>query len=79
MDWQLQSAGTSVQIEPEGGSAKMFHELCDNKGPTVTIFFNTDNNVYGGIFHRTGMVPEAGVQTRERFCLNCILLVSGNQ
>lgn len=26
----------------------MFHELCDNKGPTVTIFFNTDNNVYGG-------------------------------
>lgn len=75
MDWQLQSAGTSVQIEPEGGSAKMFQL----EEPTVTIFLTTDNNVYGGIFHRTGMVSEAGVQTRERFCLNCILLVSGNQ
>lgn len=25
----------------------MFLELCDNKGPTVTIFYNTDNNVNG--------------------------------
>lgn len=36
------------KLSRNGGSAKMFHELCDNKGPTVTIFFNTDNNVYGG-------------------------------
>lgn len=26
----------------------MFHGLCDGKGPTVTVFYNTDNNVYGG-------------------------------
>lgn len=36
------------KLSRDGGSTKMFHELCDNKGPTVTIFYNTDNNVYGG-------------------------------
>lgn len=36
------------KISRDGGSAEKFHELCDNKGPTVTIFYNTDNNVYGG-------------------------------
>lgn len=32
----------------DGGTPQTFHNLCDNKGPTVTIFYNTDNNVYGG-------------------------------
>lgn len=36
------------KISRDGGSAEKFHELCDNKGPTVTIFYNKDNNVYGG-------------------------------
>lgn len=36
------------KISRDGGSAEKFHELCDNKGPTVTIYYNTDNNVYGG-------------------------------
>lgn len=26
----------------------MFHQLCDRKGPTVTILYNTDNSSYGG-------------------------------
>lgn len=36
------------KISRDGGSPQTFHNLCDNKGPTVTIFYNTDNNVYGG-------------------------------
>ncbi|XP_056000062.1 interferon-induced protein 44-like [Ostrea edulis] len=36
------------KISVHGGTADKFHELCDDKGPTVTIFYNTDNNVYGG-------------------------------
>ncbi|XP_052678093.1 interferon-induced protein 44-like [Crassostrea angulata] len=36
------------KVSRDGQSCKRFHELCDNKGPTVTIFYNTDNNVYGG-------------------------------
>uniref|UniRef100_A0A8W8M3R3 TLDc domain-containing protein n=1 Tax=Magallana gigas TaxID=29159 RepID=A0A8W8M3R3_MAGGI len=41
------------KISRDGGSAEKFHELCDNKGPTVTIFYNTDNNVYGGYLSRS--------------------------
>ncbi|XP_062590728.1 interferon-induced protein 44-like [Saccostrea cucullata] len=36
------------KITRDGGSSEKFHELCDNKGPTVTIFYNTGSNVYGG-------------------------------
>nr|XP_034306896.1 interferon-induced protein 44 [Crassostrea gigas] len=36
------------KISRDGQSCKRFHELCDNIGPTVTIFYNKDNNVYGG-------------------------------
>lgn len=36
------------KLSRDGGSAKKFHDVCDNKGPTVTIYYNTDNNVYGG-------------------------------
>uniref|UniRef100_K1RUP9 Interferon-induced protein 44-like protein n=1 Tax=Magallana gigas TaxID=29159 RepID=K1RUP9_MAGGI len=36
------------KLSRDGLSYQRFHELCDNKGPTVTIFYNTDNNVYGG-------------------------------
>ena len=31
-----------------GGDGKTFHSLCDNKGPTVTIVKNTNNNIFGG-------------------------------
>ncbi|XP_034306896.2 interferon-induced protein 44 [Magallana gigas] len=36
------------KVSRDGMSYQRFHELCDNKGPTVTIFYNTDNNMYGG-------------------------------
>lgn len=36
------------KVSRDGMSLQKFHELCDNKGPTVTIFYNKDNNVYGG-------------------------------
>ena len=31
-----------------GWAAKTFHSLCDNKGPTVTIVKDTNNNIFGG-------------------------------
>ncbi|XP_069123056.1 interferon-induced protein 44-like isoform X2 [Argopecten irradians] len=36
------------KISRDGCSSKTFHTLCDNKGPTVTVLYNTDNSVYGG-------------------------------
>ena len=31
-----------------GCTSKAFHNQCNNKGPTVTILYNTNNSVYGG-------------------------------
>jgi hypothetical protein len=31
-----------------GATSQKFHELCDDKGPTVTVYYNADDNVYGG-------------------------------
>lgn len=36
------------KISRDGMSYQRFHELCDSKGPTVTILYNKDHNVYGG-------------------------------
>ena len=32
----------------DGASAPTFHRLCDNKGPTVTVLYNTAGSIYGG-------------------------------
>ncbi|XP_033754699.1 interferon-induced protein 44-like [Pecten maximus] len=36
------------KISRDGCNAKTFHSYCDNKGPTVTVLYNTDYSVYGG-------------------------------
>lgn len=64
----------------------MFLELGDNKGPTVSTFYNTDKNVYGDTCHKSGKQWEldnrqigwnavAVVQNIGHFFLNCKLLV----
>ena len=32
----------------DGASTPTFHQLCDNKGPTVTVLYNTSGSIYGG-------------------------------
>ena len=34
----------------DGSSSSTFHNNCNNKGPTVSIFKSTNGNVYGGYF-----------------------------
>ncbi|XP_069125153.1 interferon-induced protein 44-like isoform X2 [Argopecten irradians] len=36
------------KISRDGCNAQTFHTYCDNKGPTVTVLYNTNNSVYGG-------------------------------
>ncbi|XP_069123068.1 interferon-induced protein 44-like [Argopecten irradians] len=36
------------KISRDGCDAQTFHTYCDNKGPTVTVLYNTNNSVYGG-------------------------------
>ena len=37
------------RLSRDGDKISMFHKLCDNKGPTLTIFLVTDRNI-GGIY-----------------------------
>ncbi|XP_021344860.1 uncharacterized protein LOC110444831 [Mizuhopecten yessoensis] len=36
------------KISRDGCNPEIFHRYCDNRGPTVTILYNTDKSVYGG-------------------------------
>ncbi|XP_060064215.1 interferon-induced protein 44-like [Ylistrum balloti] len=36
------------KISRDGCNANTFHNYCNNKGPTVTVLYNTDKSVYGG-------------------------------
>ncbi|KAL3875141.1 hypothetical protein ACJMK2_038069 [Sinanodonta woodiana] len=35
-------------INRDGCNPAVFHQLCNNKGPTVTVLYNTDGSVFGG-------------------------------
>ena len=40
------------RLTKDGEKVSKFHELCDNKGPTLTLFITTDENI-GGIYTLT--------------------------
>lgn len=63
--WGLVYRSASVLVQ-----VVFCYRLCDNKGPTVAIFYNTDNNVYGGTCQTAGGVLGIGVQTNRRFCFS---------
>ncbi|XP_062595301.1 interferon-induced protein 44-like [Saccostrea cucullata] len=41
------------KISHDGCSASRFHQLCDEKGPTITVLYNTDNSAYGGFLSQS--------------------------
>lgn len=36
------------RISRDGCNASTFHKKCDGQGPTITVFYNANNTVYGG-------------------------------
>lgn len=43
----------------QGCSAATFHQNCNNKGPTLTVVFHSNGNVYGG-YARVSWMPGSG-------------------
>lgn len=41
------------KISRDGCCSSTFHDICDGKGPTVTMLYNTDNTVYGGFLSQS--------------------------
>jgi hypothetical protein len=48
-----------------GCDPTVFHNNCDNKGPTVTIVYNINGNVYGG-YARVSWMSGAGESVYDR-------------
>lgn len=42
-----------------------FHTNCDNKGPTVTLIYNVNGNIYGG-YNRVSWMPGSGESIYDR-------------
>ena len=47
-----------------GADASIFHQLCDKKGPTVTVIYNTEETVYGG-FTEKSWTSDSGAYQRD--------------
>jgi hypothetical protein len=45
---KIQSGCRIYQTSKDGPSAKIFHEMCDNKGPTLIVIKLEDGHVFGG-------------------------------
>lgn len=41
------------KISRDSCCPKKFHQLCDGRGPTITILYNTDNTAYGGFLSQS--------------------------
>ncbi|WAQ94454.1 IF44L-like protein [Mya arenaria] len=48
-------------ITMDGCDASVFHQKCDNQGPTLTVLYNKESSVYGGY---TGLSWESGAGSR---------------
>ncbi|XP_053373688.1 interferon-induced protein 44-like isoform X5 [Mercenaria mercenaria] len=46
-------------ITRDGCDAKVFHQKCDDIGPTVTVMYNANGSVYGG-YNPTAWTPGSG-------------------
>lgn len=48
-----------------GAEAATFHKFCDNKGPTVTVIYDTEGSVYGGFTEKSWTSGNGGYYRDE--------------
>ena len=44
----MQKNGLIYRGTRDGSQSEKFHELCDNKGPTIVLYKNEKGNIFGG-------------------------------
>ena len=54
------------QAKKDGFSGKIFHALCNDKGPTVTLIKNEYNYVFGGFTSLSWSSPEQSEWKRDK-------------
>ncbi|XP_061167743.1 uncharacterized protein LOC133176662 [Saccostrea echinata] len=55
------------RVSRDGLSARTFHNLCDNKGPTVTVLHNSTGNVFGGYLSESWNSNNSSITDRNAF------------
>ena len=49
----------------DGASATTFHQKCDNKGPTVTVVYNSKDSIFGGYIEKSWNSDSSGVYVKD--------------
>ena len=58
------------RMSRDGDGIKIFHNLCDNKGPTVSLYLLNDGNIVGGYTPLSWDTSYGGKQDNETFVFN---------
>ncbi|WAR13805.1 IF44L-like protein [Mya arenaria] len=65
------------KITRDGCDSAIFHQKCDNQGPTVTVLYNTSGSVFGGYAGQSWHSQNAWINDNTAFLYQ--LRFSGNQ
>ncbi|XP_052759952.1 interferon-induced protein 44-like [Mya arenaria] len=65
------------KITRDGCDATIFHQQCDNQGPTVTVLYNTSDSVFGGYAGQSWHSRKAWINDNTTFLYQ--LRFSGNE
>ncbi|XP_060598654.1 interferon-induced protein 44-like isoform X2 [Ruditapes philippinarum] len=49
----------------DGANATTFHQKCDNKGPTVTVVYNTKDSIFGGYVEKSWTSDSTGAYVKD--------------
>ncbi|XP_045187841.2 interferon-induced protein 44-like [Mercenaria mercenaria] len=49
----------------DGAAATTFHQKCDNRGPTVTVIYNTKGTIYGGYIEKSWVSGGGGAHFKD--------------
>ncbi|XP_052802952.1 interferon-induced protein 44-like [Mya arenaria] len=66
-------------IKRDGCGASVFHQKCDNQGPTLTVLYNKEGSVYGGYTGLSWQSPEIGLNQSDDAAFLYQLYFSGNK
>ncbi|XP_045177309.2 interferon-induced protein 44-like [Mercenaria mercenaria] len=62
----------------DGANATVFHQKCNNRGPTVTVIYNTKGSVYGGYIEKSWVADTSGSYNRDDKAFLFRLMYDGN-
>ncbi|XP_052802950.1 interferon-induced protein 44-like isoform X2 [Mya arenaria] len=73
----LKTFNLLYSITRDGCDASVFHQKCDNQGPTLTVLYNEDGSVYGGYTGVSWLSSTTPLDQTDNSVFLCQLYYSG--